>query len=112
MLAQILAMALPLRLSVSVTSRCSIKRDGQIDLGLGIEVSTIIPCGSFSYTPDFKLCYGISIVETCYQLSWKKVDAHSEINWTVVGQLSDNISELRRSTVILSRGSISYYIEY
>ena len=25
---------------------------------------------------------------TCYQLSWRKVDAQNVINWTVVGQLS------------------------
>ena len=30
----------------------------------------------------------ISIVETCYQLSSRKVDALSVINWAVVGQLS------------------------
>jgi len=35
-----------------------------------------------------KFCHGISIVETCYQLSSRKVDAQSVINWTVVGQLS------------------------
>jgi len=32
--------------------------------------------------------HGISIIETCCQLSWRKVDAQSVINWTVVGQLS------------------------
>ena len=31
-----------------------------------------------------KFRHGISIVETCYQLSSRKVDV---INWTVVGQL-------------------------
>ena len=35
-----------------------------------------------------KFSHGISIVETCYQLSSRKVDAHSVINWAVVGQLS------------------------
>jgi len=35
-----------------------------------------------------KFCFGVSIVETCYQLSWRKADAASVINWTVVGQLS------------------------
>ena len=35
-----------------------------------------------------KFRHGISIVETCYQLSSKKVDAQSVINWAVVGQLS------------------------
>ena len=31
---------------------------------------------------------GISIVEACYQLSSRKVDAQNVINWAVVGQLS------------------------
>jgi len=35
-----------------------------------------------------KFRHGISIVETCYQLNSKKVDAQSVINWAVVGQLS------------------------
>ena len=35
-----------------------------------------------------KFRHGISIVETCYQLSSRKVDAQSVINWTVFGQLS------------------------
>ena len=35
-----------------------------------------------------KFCFGVSIVETCYQLSSRKVDAQSVKNWTVVGQLS------------------------
>ena len=35
-----------------------------------------------------KFRHGISIVETCYQLSLKKVDAQSVLNWFVVGQLS------------------------
>ena len=35
-----------------------------------------------------KFRHGISIVETCYQLSLRKVDAQSVINWTVVDQLS------------------------
>ena len=35
-----------------------------------------------------KFRHGISIVETCYQLSSIKVDAHSVTNWAVVGQLS------------------------
>ena len=32
-----------------------------------------------------KFRHGISIVETCYQLSSRKVDAQSVINWAVVG---------------------------
>ena len=35
-----------------------------------------------------KFRHGILIVETCYQLSSRKVVAHSVINWAVVGQLS------------------------
>jgi len=32
--------------------------------------------------------HSITIVETCYQLSSRKVDVHSVINWAVVSQLS------------------------
>ena len=35
-----------------------------------------------------KFRHGISIVEACYQLSSRKVDAQSVINWAVVGQLT------------------------
>ena len=35
-----------------------------------------------------KFLHGISILEMCYQLSSRKVDAQSVINWAVVGQLS------------------------
>jgi len=66
-----------------------------------------------------KFRHGISIVivETCYQLSSRKVDAPSVINWAVVGQLSraptlDHYSLSHRSSsavysTILSHGSIS-----
>ena len=40
---------------------------------------------------------------TCCQLSSRKVDAQSVINWTVVGQLINNTSELRRSTTLVYR---------
>ena len=52
--------------------------------------------------------HGMSVVETCRQqlLSSRKVDAESVINWTVVGQLIDIISELRRSTSVVSAYSI------
>jgi len=33
-------------------------------------------------------CFGISIGETCYRLSSRKVDSQRVINWTVVGQLN------------------------
>ena len=68
-----------------------------------------------------KFRHGISIVETCYQLSSSKLDAQSVINWTVVGQLSwqylraptldrSSLSQWSSSSVystIPSRGSIS-----
>ena len=68
-----------------------------------------------------KFCHGISMVETCYQLSLRKVDAQSVINWAVVGQLSrqylraptlDHYSLSHRSSsavysTILSHGSVS-----
>jgi len=40
-----------------------------------------------NYTDLEKFCFGVSIVETCYRLSLRKVDARSVINWTVVDQL-------------------------
>ena len=35
-----------------------------------------------------KFRHNVSIVEACYQLSSRKVDAQGVINWTVVGQLT------------------------
>ena len=35
-----------------------------------------------------KFRHGMSIVEMCYQLSSRKVDAQSVMNWAIVGQLS------------------------
>jgi len=68
-----------------------------------------------------KFRHNISIVEACYQLSSRRVNDQSVINWTVVGQLSrqclraptlDHCSLSHRSSssvysTILSRGSIS-----
>ena len=65
--------------------------------------------------------HGKSIVEVCYQLSSRKVDAQTVINWAVVGQLSrqylraptlDHYSLSHRSSssvysTILSHGSDS-----
>jgi len=50
-----------------------------------------------------KFRHGMSIIEACYQLSSRKADAQTMINWTVVGQLSHNTSELRRSTTVVYR---------
>jgi len=34
-----------------------------------------------------KFCFGISIVETCYRLCLRKMDAQSVVNWTVAYQV-------------------------
>jgi len=112
----VLAMALcP---SVSVTSRCSIETAGRIELVFGMWASfqpsyTVLKGNSvisktkgtslwkFLNSGLRKFRHGISIVETCYQLSSRKVDAQSVINWTVVRQLSRKY--LRRSTTIVYR---------
>jgi len=101
MLARVLAMARCL--SVSVTSRCSIKTVGQIELVFGNFLRLIHQwvVTKFRYLNkgtsiwNFvlnsglrKFRHGISIVETCYQLSSTKVDAQRVINWTVFGHLS------------------------
>ena len=48
-------------------------------------------CNRVTETPNSglrKFRHGISIVETCYRLISRKVDAQSVINWAVVSQLS------------------------
>jgi len=105
--------------SVSVTSRCSIETAERIRLVFGTWASfhpsyTVLKGNSvISKNKGTSLWnsvlnsglrifrHGISIVETCYQLSSRKVDAQSVINWTVVGQLSPLY--LRRSTTIVYR---------
>jgi len=102
----LLAPVLALCLCLSVTSRCSVETDGRINLVLTrgllstsptlcftqIQVSTkirVLPSGTF-----FSKLWTLKIPprhidrRTCYQLSSRKVDAQSVINWTVVGQLS------------------------
>jgi len=69
--ARLLAIAMCLCLPVSVTSRCSIETHGRIELLFGIEASF-----GRSYT-----VLGISIVETCSQISSRKLRV---INWAVV----------------------------
>ena len=114
-IARVLALALCLCLSasvclsvcLSVTSRCSIEMDGRIELVFGMQASfdqfyTVLSGNSGSYKNKgtsfwnfvqnsglAQFCSGISIVETCYRLSSRKVDAHthSVINWAVVGRL-------------------------
>jgi len=45
-----------------------------------------------------KFCFGILILETCYRLSLRKMDAQSMINGTVVSQLS--LQYLRAPTLV------------
>ena len=104
----VLAMGLCPRVCLcpSVTSRCSIETDERIELVFGMWASfhpsytvlkgnSVIPQNKGTSLWNFvlnsglrKFRHGISIVETCYRLSSRKVDAQSVINWAVVGQLS------------------------
>jgi len=88
-------MALCLCLSASVTSHCSIETGERIELVWGMGASfhlsyTVLKGNSgissnkgtplWNFVPNY--------VDTCYQLSPRKVDAQRVINWTVVDQLS------------------------
>jgi len=91
---------------LSVTSRCSIEMAERTELVFGMLASfhpsytvlkgnSVISKNKGTSLWNFvlnsglrKFCHGILIVETCYQLSSRKVDAPSVINWAVVGQLS------------------------
>jgi len=109
MLERVLAMALclclRLRLCLSVTNRCSVETVERIDLRFGVGDSSHPShtvhygnsCASentgtslWDFVPNSglqKFCFGISIVETCRQLSSTNEDAQRVISWTVVGQL-------------------------
>ena len=94
------------RLCPSVTSWCSIETVERMELVFGmwasfhpsyivLEENPVISKNKgtslWNFVLNFglsKFLLGISIVETCYQLSSRKVDAQSVINWAVVGQLS------------------------
>jgi len=78
--ARLLAIAMCLCLPVSVTSRCSIETHGRIELLFGIEASF-----GRSYT-----VLGISIVETCSQISSRKLDAHEGDKLGRCGREVDN----------------------
>jgi len=100
---------------LSVTSRCSIETAERTELVFGMLASfhpsytvlkgnSVISKNKGTSLWNFvlnsglrKFCHGILIVETCYQLSSRKVDAQSVINWAVVGQLSRQY--LRASTL-------------
>jgi len=102
----VLAMGLCLSARLSVTSRCPIETAERIELVFGMWTSfnlsytvlkgnTVISKNKGTSLWNFvvksglgKFRHGISIVETCYQLSSRKVDAQSVINLTVVGQPS------------------------
>jgi len=80
-------------------NRCSIKTAGRIDLIFGKEASL---CVIRKFSPRYlqnkgiflwnfflnsrlrKFRHSISIVEMCYQLSSRKAEVQSVINWTVV----------------------------
>ena len=59
----------------------------------------VLPSGTLSETLDSDnfakaywsskraVCQSILIAETCYQPSFKKIDTHSVMNWTVISQL-------------------------
>ena len=56
----------------------------------------VLPSGTLSQTPDIeKFCFGVSIVETCYQFSSRKMDAHSVINWTQNGYSTQEFGNLQ-----------------
>ena len=98
----------PVSVCLSVTSRSSVETAERIELVFGMGASfhpsyNVLKGNSvisknkgtslwnFSQTPDlenFATVYRVSILEACYQLSSRKVDAQSVINWAVVGQLS------------------------
>jgi len=102
----VVAIGLCLSVRLSVTSRCSIETTERIELFFGMQASfhpsytvlkgnSVISKNNGTFLWNFvvnsglrKFRHGISIVETCYQLSSRKVDAQSVINWAVVGQLS------------------------
>jgi len=83
---------------LSVTSRCFIETDERIELVFGtvlkrnsVRLISIKGTSLWNFVLNSglrKFRHGISIVETCYQLSSRKVDAQRVINWAVVGQLS------------------------
>jgi len=95
----------PVSVSLSVTSRCSIETAERIELIFGtwaffhlsysvLKGNSVISKNKGTFLWNFvlnsglgKFRHGISIVEMCYQLSFRKVDAQSVINWAVVSQL-------------------------
>jgi len=99
-------MGLCLSVRLSVTSRCSIETVGRIELVLACELpstrptvytvlrNSVISKNKGTSLWNFVLNSGLGkfrhgmIVETCYQLSSRKVDAHSVMNLAVVGQRS------------------------
>ena len=78
--------------SVSVKSQSSVEMDERIELLLAWELRftyfTLCYTLELYYYGLRKYCFSMSVVETCYQHSLRKVDAHSMVNWTVVSQLN------------------------
>jgi len=93
MLARVPAMALCLlSVSVCLCRKSVFYRKGWTDWSGGfLYHSYTVLLGNSGIHKSKRLevfCHSISVVKTCYQLSSRKVDARSVINWTVVGQLS------------------------
>jgi len=136
MLVGVIVMTLCLSVCLSVTCRCSIETDRRIELIFGLfrpilrgvlgkfrylEKSEYFRLELFPKLRTQKISPRHIDRRTCYQLSSRKVDARSVINWAVVGQLSlqyfraatldyCSLSQCSSSSVystILSRGSIS-----
>ena len=109
-----LCLSVCLSVYLSVTSRCSTKTAERIELVFGVWASfhpfyTVLKGNSViskykgTSLSNFvlntglrKFRHGISTVETCYQLSSRKVDAHSVINWAVVGLFMTPIKQWKR----------------
>jgi len=96
---QIVASCGPVSVCLSVcvclflTSRCSIEVVGRIELVFGMGASldqSHAHCvlRKFRYLQTYEILPPHIDRRTCCQLSLRKVNAQSVINWTIVGQLS------------------------
>jgi len=84
-------------LCLSFTSRCSVKRDERINLVFGMEVCPTLCFKEIEVSTKIRLLPSGTLRKIlpwhinrrmCYQLSSRKMNAQSMINWTVVSQLS------------------------
>jgi len=84
-------------LCLSFTSRCSVKRDERINLVFGMEVCPTLCFKEIEVSTKIRLLPSGTLRKIlpwhinrrmCYQLSSRKMNAQSMINWTIVSQLS------------------------